>query len=168
MNKETIAKNFEELVATTLEQFDLKLAAVVQAFLNASSIYDKGESDCFDPILPSGCFTLATPPLFGGELKEAHRVRCTAAVLYEISLKAKNNLKPLGWSALNLDAKGFCRNLLKCDLPSKISDAAVRELFAAKSLAGRLVDDVGLLPMTNREQLLRIEPTNTLDDSIDE
>ena len=168
MNKEAIANEFEKLVTTTPEQFDSNLATVVQAFLDANSMYEIGESDCFNPILLSGCFTLAIPPLFDGELKEAHRVRCTAAVLYEISLKAKNDFKPLGWSALNLDAKGFCRNLLKCELPSTISGAAVRELSTAKSLVGRLVDDAELLPMDGREPLQRVEPSRMLDKQIDE
>ena len=169
MNKETIAKNFEELVATRPEQFDSKLAAVVRAFLKAPSMYEKGESDCFDPILSSGCFTLATSPLFGGELKEAHRVRCAAAVLYGISLEIKNDSKQsLGWNTLNIDVRGFCSNLLKCELPSKISDAAVRELFTAKSLVGRLVDDAKLLPMEGREPLQRTGPSGMLGKPIDE
>ena len=142
---EKIKKGFDKLLKANAADFDSDRDLVVKAFVNAPAMFDQTDIEalnCFNPILVS----------FGPNLtdQEAHHVRCTAEVLYAITLQkcgTESNTKPhgIGWAALNRDAKGWCaRMFLHAETPGNLSKNALVELWKAKCVAVKILHDAGL------------------------
>lgn len=51
-----------------------------------------------------------------------------------------------GWRALNKDAQGFMRALIECGADPSLGEAALRDLVAAKAIAGRLIFEYPVIP----------------------
>jgi hypothetical protein len=72
---------------------------------------------------------------------------------------------------LNLDAKGWSRALLLCDIPARLPPAAQTDLLAGKWEILRIARDTPLpLPLSPEpiDPLIPITPERTLDGPIDD
>jgi hypothetical protein len=173
-----LINDFRELVGTTAPNIVCdphKVGAVVKSFRNA--VVDAPERGdipgevaetvgkdikCFNAILKS---VTSTPLMFKGSVEEVHQLRCTAAVLLEISNQeeetvSNQNLHRHGWDALNRDAKGKCIWVLTCEASPEASESALRELVSAKALIGRLVaggnrPSTTMLKVTDRDPIIK-------------
>ncbi len=80
---------------------------------------------------------------------DALKLRCTAAIFAglvaaeDVDVRdASGTLRkktPWGFHALNQDAKGYCRFILLCDVPSRLSTEGQIHLYRAKHDIGRLL-----------------------------
>lgn len=167
---------FETLVAASSDNIAREVRPVVEAFYQEAG-YQEGEiNECFNQILVS---STGTPEMFSGNSNEAHRLRCVAEVLLGIADQSvETNRKPVlhrhGWSALNRDAKGWCRWLLRCEASRDLSEESLRELVLAKSLVGKLVTgdnedkNESALPVNvDRDPVKEVKPSDMLEKGID-
>ena len=156
----------------TNEQFNSEIEQAIESFLHFRSLFDPGEAcDAFNPILKSGPFILAKPPIFVGDFEEAHRAHFVANVLYRIAhiecgTVSNPEKHPIGWLGLNTDAKGWCVCMLTCLAPSNMTEPALWQLLQAKAIIGRLFTESGYLPMVSRDQLFDFTPSSMIDKGI--
>ena len=177
---ENIQLHFEKLVASSPVDFEDKLKELLKAFIADPSLYEKPDAaGCFNKILRGGCVSLGDPPRFSGSSDDARRARCTAEILCEFSrsdhpTESNHSPHPVGWKALSKDARGWCVNMLTCELPTGLSKPAVDDILTAKWLVTKIMRDGGLLPVhttavdPQRDPLHRPKPEDTLDYPVDE
>jgi hypothetical protein len=147
------------------------LAKVVEAFNHSHGGRELDASDCndlFNPIL-KGRFEFdltlqSSPPVFLGTADEAHEILCTALVLQKLGMERGENGLPMGWSALNRDAKGWVISLLTCSVPQSCPESILRSLFDAKGVVAEIVKT--RLPMEPRAEI-SARRSKILDHSID-
>ena len=178
MNKNTknnISHFFEGLVAADAAHFYDCLDAIVNKMIEHPAMLEEGKAgdatECFNTVLKGG--------FFSGNAKDARRTRCVAEVLYKFSItvhptKSNLNKHPVGWKALNKDARGWCLDMLTREIPAGLSVPALNDILTAKWLVTKIMRDGGLFPTPaavvspQRDPLHMTTPEDMLDRPIDE
>ena len=140
---EAIQRAYHRLVTAPPQNFMMEAAGVARTILKCCEARPGENNQLFSPLLVPA-FNLALSfqgPFeyeFCGDEDVAHQVKCSAAVLQRI-----------GWSALNLYAKRWCKILMQSFVGDGMPVPIARDLLRAKTYAAFLCED--LLPVRRRE-----------------
>jgi hypothetical protein len=97
----------------------------------------------FNKILGSGPFSMSPPDALPRAFAPSQDLLIAVATLAKIYAfkNGDRNARRSGWDGLNMDAKGFCRNLLICLPPANADLDELEDFIRAKTIVGLMAED---------------------------